>query len=508
MRLYLILMAVMVGCSPNRPRVVVITSTPAPLEAAASPSPQSPAALDSAPAADLVTVTGAAEHIVQWGDTLSQIAAQYDVSLAAILAINDLDNPDLLEVNQVIKLPPAPVTYTPSFQIMSDSRLIRSARAQSFDTAAFIRSQPGIISSLNVAVGTRQADGSALIDTLSASQVVARVSLEYSVDPRILLAFLEYSASLLSRSDVDYERQVYPFISREESPEIDRSGLYNQLAWLANQLNFGYYDWKYRGKTVLEFSDGGRLLYHPDLNAGSAGVQYALARLLSFEDWRRAVGESGFYATYRAYFGDPLNDEVLTVPAQPQLSLPFRAGEIWRFTGGFHGGWGNGSAWAALDFTPPNEASYGFCYTTGFPTTAVARGKVVRISNGAIVIDLDEDGNEGTGWTILYLHIVEDESLRLGQIVEAGDILGYASCFGGYATATHLHIARRYNGEWIPADCVRCPSTAAVPPFVMGNWRAIGLANQAYQGFLVNMTDNRRVTAEQGRNTKINEISW
>lgn len=509
---YLILTAVIVGCSPDQPMVVVITSTPVQGEPS-SPTLAALPQLTAAAGSDAALVTGvsAAQHIVQWGDTLSQIAAQYDVSLASILAVNDLENPDLLEVNQIINLPQVPVTYTLAFQIMSDARLVRSAKAQSFDTAAFIRSRPGIIGSLNIPVATRQADGSALTDILSASQIVERVSLEYSVDPRILLALLEYRAGLLSQADTAPERQLYPFISPEQSYGIDRSGLYNQLAWLADQLNFGYYDWKYRGKTILDFPDGNRLLYHPDLNAGSVALQYVFSRLSPFEDWKNDVSEAGFYATYTAYFGNPLDDKVPTIPAglsQPPLSLPFRPGEIWRFTGGFHGGWGQGSAWAALDFTPPDEGSYGLCYTARFPTTSVARGKVVRMADGVIVIDLDQDGNEGSGWTILYLHIVRDESLQLGQIVEAGDILGYASCFGGYATATHLHIARRYNGEWIPADCVQCPSTAVMPSFVISNWQAVGLPNQAYQGFLVNMTDNRRVTAEQGRNTKINEISW
>ena len=513
---YLILAAVIVGCSPSQPMVVVITSTPAQDEhsaptLAAFPQPTPAAGSDAAPAVTLVTDTSAAQHIVQWGDTLSQIAAQYDVSLASILAVNDLENPDLLEVNQIINLPQVTVTYTLASQIMSDARLVRSASAQSFDTAAFIRSRPGIIGSLNIPVATRQANGSALTDILSASQIVERVSLEYSVDPRILLALLEYRAGWLSQADIVQERQLYPFISPEQSYGIDRAGLYNQLAWLADQLNFGYYDWKYRGKTILDFPDGGRLLYHPDLNAGSVALQYVFSRLSSFEAWKNDVSEAGFHATYTAYFGNPLHDNVPTIPAslsQPQLSLPFQPGEIWRFTGGFHGGWGQGSGWAALDFSPPDEGSDGLCYTARFPTTSVAKGEIVRMADGVIVVDLDQDGNEGSGWTILYLHIVSDESLQLGQIVEAGDILGYASCFGGYATAAHLHIARRYNGEWIPADCVQCPSTAVMPPFIMGGWQAVGLPNQAYQGFLINMVDNRRVAAEQGRNTKINEISW
>ena len=488
----LMLMAVMVGCSSNPPRVVVITYAPAQENtlAAAASSSVPDAILDASPA----------QHIVQWGDTLSQIAARYDVSLAAILAINDLENPDLLEVNQVINLPQAPSAYSSAFRALPDSRLIRSASAQQFDTATFIRSQPGIIRSLNFPVITRQADGSPRTDILTAAQIVERASQEYSVDPRILLAFLEYSAGLLSQFDVPQERQLYPFISPEQSFGLNRSGLYNQLSWLADRLNAGYYDWKYRSRTTLEFADGSRLLYHPDLNAGSAAVQYALAQLYDFEEWKQAVNEAGLYAAYTAYFGFPVADEVPTVPVdlvQPQLSLPFRPGEIWRFTGGFHGGWGRGSAWAALDFTPPDEISYGLCYTTGFPTTAVARGRITRLDEGLVVTDLDEDGNEGTGWTILYLHIVVDESLQLGQIVEAG-----------YSPATHLHIARRYNGEWIPADCVRCPSSLTVPPFAMSGWQAVGLPNQEYQGFLINELDNRRVVAEQGRMAKINEISW
>ena len=508
----LLMTAFLVGCSSNQPRIVVITEAPPQTEniltATASPPAVATAASDSI---TLETGAGSAQHIVQWGDTLSQIAAQYDFSLASILALNDLENPDLLEVGQVISLPQVPVVYTLAFRVMSDSKLVRSASAQAFDTAAFIRAQPGIISALTVPVITRQADGSPRTDTLTASQIVERVSQEYSVDSRILLAFLEYRAGLLSQPDLPQERWLYPFISPEQSAGIDRVGLYSQLAWLADRLNFGYYDWKYRGKTTLELADGSRLLYHPDLNPGTTAIQYVLAQLHSLEDWKNAVSEVGFYATYTLYFGDPFVDETLTAPAdlaRPLLILPFRRGEIWRFTGGFHGGWGQGSAWAALDFTPPDEISYGACYTTGFPTTAVAGGKITRASDGVIVIDLDEDGNEGTGWTILYLHIVADESLQLGQIVDTGDILGYASCFGGYSTATHLHIARRYNGEWIPADCPHCPAASPMPPFTMSGWRAVGLPGQAYQGFLRHETDPRRVVAEQGRTTQVNEISW
>ena len=127
---------------------------------------------------------------------------------------------------------------------------------------------------------------------------------------------------------------------------------------------------------------------------------------------------------------------------------------------------------------------------------------------GVVLLDLDGDGDEGSGWTLLYLHITSHDALAEGQAVEVGNILGYASCLGGYSTATHLHFARLYNGEWLPADCNRCPAATTVPPFVMSSWKVVGLGSQLYQGFLVNTLDNRSVVAEQGRFTNVNAISW
>ncbi len=42
--------------------------------------------------------------------------------------------------------------------------------------------------------------------------------------------------------------------------------------------------------------------------------------------------------------------------------------------------------------------------------------------------------------------------VKLGTWVNVGDPIGHPSCEGGIATGTHVHIARKYNGEWILAD--------------------------------------------------------
>jgi len=451
-----------------------------------------------------------AAHTVKPGDTLTRISERYDVSISALLNANNLPNPDYLEVGQVIFLPQAPVEYTPSFRIVPDSRLVRSIGASGFDIEGFLRSQPGVLKRMTLMTPTRLADGTQREDQLSGSQIVERVSREYSVDARLLLAFLEHFAQLVTSPEVDEETQLYPILAPAPSSGILRGGLYNQLSWLADQLNKGYYGWKYRSQTILESADGNRRYYHPDLNAGTIAVQFAIAQMGSPDEWETNIGEVGLIATYRRLFGDPAGKAHETTPAnlrQPSLTLPFPRGDAWRFTGGFHGGWGNGSAWSAIDFAPPDK-KIGWCYTSTFPITAVARGVIARMGDGVIVLDLDEDGDEGSGWTILYLHISPHEALRERQVVDAGNVLGYTSCAGGFSTATHLHIARRYNGEWIPADCNRCPAGVSVPAFVMSNWKVVGLGSQLYQGFLVNMEDNRSVIAEQGRFTDVNAISW
>jgi LysM repeat protein len=44
-------------------------------------------------------------YVVQDGDILSSIADSYGVTVEALLAINDLDNPDFLSIGQVIRIP-------------------------------------------------------------------------------------------------------------------------------------------------------------------------------------------------------------------------------------------------------------------------------------------------------------------------------------------------------------------------------------------------------------------
>jgi LasA protease len=530
-----LLLFVAAGCAPAEPEpmIIYVTATPPdvlaepPVEVTeVAPEPIQPSPLpqqDLSPVPDelpqptfdpprvAAAVDRPQAHVVRAGDTLYGIALMYGVSLGAILDVNDLENPDALFVGQTIQLPDVPAQQTPDFKIIPDSRLVRGPGSSSFDVTEFINRQPGYIRTATDEVTTRQADNSPLEEILSAAQVVERVSLEYSVDPRVLLALLEFRAGWLSDPNIPEDRQQHPLISERDSPGIDRGGLYRQLAWAANQLNFGYYGWKYRGWTTLEFPEGVRLSYMQGLNAGTIALQYFLSQHTPFASWLQHVSPEGFYRLYYAYFGDPFAGAVdpLVPPAvqQPQLQLPFGPGEVWFFTGGAHGGWGSGSAWAAVDFAPPDIPPEGvFCYVSAYWVRAVAPGIIVRSEDGVVVLDLEGDGDETTGWTVLYLHVAAQDRISAGTRVEAGDPIGRASCEGGFSTATHLHIARRYNGEWIPADCFTCAPQDERPRFNLGGWEVIGIRNQEYQGFLERNGEQRR--AEQGRLSPSNRVSW
>jgi hypothetical protein len=76
----------------------------------------------------------------------------------------------------------------------------------------------------------------------------------------------------------------------------------------------------------------------------------------------------------------------------------------------------------------------------------------MRSEPGIVVLDLDGDGDERTGWVIFHLHVGSEGRVKAGTRLETGDKIGHPSCEGGTSTGTHIHIARKYNGEWILAE--------------------------------------------------------
>jgi LasA protease len=450
------------------------THTPAP--------PQTPLPTTAAP-----PVEAPGNYTVQSGDTLEALALRFGTEPASIV----LRNPGLADLGFALAqtLPPGmrldlPLENVPanafSRRLVPDSEVVYSPGAAGFDVAGFVLSQPGYLAAYSQVLAPGQ-------PPTPGWQIVEQYARRYSINPRLLLALLEHQTGALSNPGTD------PLV-REHAlgvygPAMN-AGLSHQLGWAGNQLNYGYYGWRAGSTRSFTLADGGYRAADGALNAGSFAVARLLGLVYGRDGFERAAAPDGLAATYQRLFGDPysLAYEPL-IPGgllQPAMQLPFEPGRQWAFTGGPHSPYGRTLPWAALDFAPPAEL-HG-CAESPEWVVAVRDGIIIYSADGLLELDV------GEGWVVVHLHVAAQDRAPAGSLVRAGDRLGHPSCEGGEATGTHLHIARRYNGEWVPAD--------GYAPFVLSGWRA-HFGATTYRGTLSNGVRTIEANASGSGSTRL-----
>ena len=456
---------------PSASPLPAATPTLAP-EATATETPAAPEPVASPtfPPTPTLSVGAGSESVAyrsQPGDALRTVAVRFGV-LPEDIAVSGGALPAdavLLDPDTLLIIPRRLGANGPAEQVIPDSEVVYSPNAAEFDVSAFVQQAGGYLQRYRETVSGRSRTG---------AEVVTLAARDHSVNPRLLLAFLEYYAGWVTNPKQPIS-EVFRYPLGHNAQEAQ--GLYRQLSWLSNELGEGYYGWRAGSLTELIFPDSSIVRLAPDLNAGTIALQYFFSGRILGREWAEAVSPDGLMATYWRLFGDPFGyfHPLYEIGLrQPDLILPFLPGHIWAFTGGPHGAWERESAWAALDFAPSSMLPG--CAPSEDWVVASAPGLVVRSEAGVVVLDLDGDGREQTGWTLLYLHIAGAARVAEGALVEQGDLLGRPSCEGGTATGTHVHFARKYNGEWILAD--------GPIPFELSGWVAQGGA-KPYQGALV-----------------------
>lgn len=400
---------------------------------------------------------GPLTYTVQGGDTVQTLAIHFNTTKEEILALNPgLPTTTTLNPGDTLAMPAYWSALSgPAHKMVPDSALVYGPSEAAFDVAAFIEAQPGAVKNFSEFVAGQQRD---------AAGTLLYVAQNYSISPRILLALMEWRTGALTDPNPPATTRLNPF-GRIEGV----TGYYAQLRYVAGQLNLGYYGWRNGSLTTLLLRDS--TTARPDLfqNAGTVAVQYLFAEWFEQNEFYVAAAPTGLSATYQRLFGDPFLDEVPVIPGnftQPELTLPFAPGQIWAFTGGPHPTWGTTTPWAAMDFAPAGVSG---CANTEKWATAAAPGVVTRSGENMVVLDLDGDGFEQTGWVLVYFHLDNFEIARPGAVVNTGDPLGHPSCEGGSATGTHVHLSRKYNGEWLPADGL----LPGIAPFVLGGWEPV-----------------------------------
>ena len=406
------------------------------------------------------------DYTAQDGDTLPALAARFNTSIEEIFAANPIIPRDATTMPPGLPMK-IPIYYRAlwgsPYRILPDHAFVNGPTLIGFNTTAFVNAHDGWLKTYRTYAGDAWRSGPELVDYIATN---------FSISPRLLLAVLEYQGGALSQPKPPVDKYLLG------QRRIYYESVYLQLVWAANTLNNGYYGWRSGNLLEFELTDGTLTRPDPWQNAASAALQYYFAQISSGGVFQANTGPEGLIRTYTDLFGDPWSVPFELIPGslkQPGLLLPFPAGRIWSYTGGPHTGWGTGAPLVAVDFAPPSEFSGCFKVDPEQFSVAMADGLVVRSGEDGLALDLDKDGDERTGWVIYYLHLAREGRAPTGLELRAGDPIGYPSCEGGRVTGTHVHIARKYNGEWILAD--------SALPFDMEGWVTYN-GSSAYQGTL------------------------
>lgn len=452
-----------------------LAATPAPV---ATQLPGPPAVTAPADPVSLSTPTfsapvggrafGTYTYVTQSGDTAVALAKRFEVETEHILSPQPLPIDSLLPPGQILTIPDLLGEIPYPAPLLPDSEVLDSPSTVNFYIHDYVEEAGGYLSAYAEVIDK---------EWFSGAGIVERVARESSTNPRLLLALLEYRSQWVFGQPANLWQESHPLGFSVPG----QRGLYKELQLAAKQLNIGYYGWRSGYLTELAFPDGSLARLSPDLNAGSVALQYLFSKMyrssLFFEE---LYGADNFLLLHQRMFGDPWERAAAVEPlfpaglSQPDLELPFSSGERWSLTGGPHLSWGSGTPRGALDFAPVTGEPA--CAVSRAWVTASAAGEVVRSERGLVVVDLDGDGYEQTGWVLLYLHIADRERVPFGTKLNVDDPLGHPSCEGGNSTGSHVHIARKYNGEWLPA--------VGPLPFVMSGWEPRE-GDRSYEGILI-----------------------
>lgn len=397
-------------------------------------------------------------YTTQNGDILEVVAHRFGTSVSKITSIAVIKAKGFLDPNISLFIPVKNRNYLSGIKILPDEYIVLSNTATDYNIVQEIKNANGFLANYE----EYTSDG-----LMQGSEIIYKVSRDFSINPIVLLSLLEYKSHWVysnpgTTAEIDYPMGWI---------DSNHKGLYKQMTWAAGMLSTGYYGWRYGKINDIPFyknpKPGKPIFFEPSLNAGSVAIQYLFSQLYTWNEVEPAIyGENGFFSVFISLFGNvwegyQQNPNGLNARTmQIELSLPFSRFETWSMTGGPHAAWSTGSPSGAIDLAP-SSSDHG-CVESKSWIKASTAGQVVRSSKGVVIIDSDGDGLEETGWVILYLHVATADRISEGTIVQTGGNIGHPSCEGGNATGTHVHVARKYNGEWIPAF--------GPIPFVLSGW--------------------------------------
>lgn len=337
-------------------------------------------------------------------------------------------------------LPPAPAN-TPLFD---DLRFSSEPNLTVPAVQALLDAQPGPLKSVLITVGDRNQ---------GVAEVVVGQAYLYSLNPKLLLALLEFQQSLLTNPAPDIN--TIDWAMKFQGEDEKWRGLYGQIRWAGRELRRGVRDFPY--VTELQYKDENvKGPIPPGLNAASYAVVRVLARTMTPEELQRVLDDGSFVALYSRLFEDPRQTlAALPPPAQPFLRSPLpKPTYITSFfdhdlpflspNGSLVSWWGRRETEVSYD----GHDAWDYGLRPPDPILAAAAGTVVWAGNSDDGCGIPARGvvlDHGNGYRTLYWHLSEITA-QLGQTVNAGDQLGIVGATG-CVTGPHLHFQTQYLGR-------------------------------------------------------------
>ncbi len=233
-------------------------------------------------------------YYTQAGDALSALAARFGVAREEISSTQSLPENGLLDPGILLIIPDKLGETTSSEQVMPDSEIVFSPSALDFDINKYVTEAGGYLTTIQEWHSNGWNSGAAS---------VYKVAIDNSINPRLLLAILEYQSHWVTGQPENLAQTDFPV----GYLNYQKKGLFAQLSWAVQQLNIGYYGWREGRLTSLTFQDGTTMRLAPDLNAGSVAVLYLFSQLYDQPHWAAAVyGLESMPALYEKNVWQPL----------------------------------------------------------------------------------------------------------------------------------------------------------------------------------------------------------
>ena len=142
------------------------------------------------------------DYTAQTGDTLPTLAVRFNTRVNEILQANPQIPRDATSMppGMPMKIPIYYLALWASpFQIIPDHAFVNSPTGIGFNTAAFVASQPGWLKNYRVYASGEWRSGAEIVDY---------VAVNYSINPRLLLAIIEYQGGALTQPEPPVKKNV------------------------------------------------------------------------------------------------------------------------------------------------------------------------------------------------------------------------------------------------------------------------------------------------------------